>query len=275
MYEKFNPALEQEMLSAMVGLYKDKVRNEAASPYFATIDPRLLGDVAKNSIFADAASAKAFLAAPSMEKLNQDALYKIANGYTADAKALSDKYTAADDQFAQDNRLFFDGLRKSQPNRAFYPDANSTMRLTFGHVDTLPVREDRDYHGVKNNFYTDMDGMVAKYKKGDEEFDLPQKLIDMNARRDYGQYADPAGYMPVNFLSNNDITGGNSGSPIMNDRGELIGLAFDGNSEALSGDIVFEKDWQKTINVDARFVLWVIDKFSGAGHLLNEMTLVK
>lgn len=275
MYEKFNPALEQEMLKTMVQLYRDKVRNEAASPYLQTVNPQLLGDVAKNSIFASAATAKAFLNNPDAAKLNTDALLKLATGYNADAKALSDKYVAYDDQFSNSNRLYFDGLRKSHPNQEFYPDANSTMRVTFGKIATLPVRADRDYHGVKNNFYTDIDGMVAKYKKGDEEFDLPQRLIDLAKARDYGQYADAAGYLPVNFLSDNDITGGNSGSPIMNGNGELIGLAFDGNSEALSGDIVFEEEWQKTINVDARFVLWVIDKFSGAGHLLNEMTLVK
>lgn len=274
-YEKFNPALEQEMLKTMVQLYRDKVRNEAASPYLQTINPQLLDDVAKNSIFATRTSAMNFLNNPDAAKLNNDALLKIANGYNADSKALGDKYLANDDQFSNSNRLYFDGLRKSHPGQEFYPDANSTMRVTFGKIATLPVRDDRNYHGVKNNFYTNIDGMVAKYKKGDEEFDLPQRLIDLAKARDYGQYADAAGYLPVNFLSDNDITGGNSGSPIMNGNGELIGLAFDGNSEALSGDIVFEEEWQKTINVDSRFVLWVIDKFAGAGHLLNEMTIVK
>jgi hypothetical protein len=274
-YEKFNPALEQEMLKTMVTLYREKVRNEAGAPSLQTINPALLDEVAKNSIFATKNSAMAFLNNPDLNKLNSDALLKIANGFTADSRALAERYTADDDKFSHNNRLFFDGLRKSHPNQEFYPDANSTMRLTFGKVDTLPFRDDRNYHGVKNNFYTDLDGMVAKYKKGDEEFDLPQRLLDLAAKRDYGQYADPAGYLPVNFLSDNDITGGNSGSPIMNGNGELIGLAFDGNSEALSGDIVFEDDWQKTINVDSRFVLWVIDKLSGAGHLLNEMTIVK
>lgn len=275
MYEKFNPALEQEMLKTMVQLYRDKVRNEAAAPSLQTINPALLDDVAKNSIFATKASAMNFLNNPDSNKLASDALLKIANGYSADSKNLGDKYLAQDDQFSINNRLYFDGLRKSHPDQDFYPDANSTMRVTFGKVDKLPIREDRNYYGVTNNFYTDMTGMVAKYKKGDEEFDLPQRLLDLAANKDYGQYADPAGYLPVNFLSDNDITGGNSGSPIMNGNGELIGLAFDGNSEALSGDIVFEKEWQKTINVDSRFVLWVIDKFAGAGHLLNEMTIVK
>lgn len=274
-YAKFNPALEQEMLKEMVSLYRAKVRNEAASPHLQTINPALLDDVAKNSIFATKTSMMQFLNKPDAAQLNNDALLKIANGFTKDSRALAERYTVEDDRFSHNNRLFFDGLRKSNPKTEFYPDANSTMRITFGKITTLPFREDRDYNGVKNNFYTDIDGMVAKYKKGDEEFDLPQELLDLAAKRDYGQYADAAGYLPVNFLSDNDITGGNSGSPIMNGNGELIGLAFDGNSEALSGDIVFEEDWQKTINVDSRFVLWVIDKLSGAGHLLQEMTIVK
>lgn len=275
MYEKFNPALEQQMLKAMVSLYAQKVPAAAYAPSLYTINPSLLDDVAKNSIFATEASAMAFLNNPDAQKLSQDALLKIANNYASDARQGAEKYVELDDKFSISNRLFFDGLRKSHPNKEFYPDANSTMRITFGKISTLPFRDDRNYHGVTNNFYTDLDGTVAKFKKGDEEFDLPQRLIDLNAKRDYGQYADPAGYLPVNFLSDHDITGGNSGSPILNGNGELIGLAFDGNSEALSGDIVFEEEWQKTINVDARYVLWVIDKFSGAGHLIQEMTIVK
>lgn len=275
MYEKFNPALEQQMLKAMVSLYAQKVPAAAYAPSLYTINPSLLDDVAKNSIFATEASAMAFLNNPDAQKLSQDALLKIANNYATDARQGAEKYVELDDKFSISNRLFFDGLRKSHPNKEFYPDANSTMRITFGKISTLPFRDDRNYHGVTNNFYTDLDGTVAKFKKGDEEFDLPQRLIDLNAKRDYGQYADPAGYLPVNFLSDHDITGGNSGSPILNGNGELIGLAFDGNSEALSGDIVFEEEWQKTINVDARYVLWVIDKFSGAGHLIQEMTIVK
>lgn len=274
-YEKFNVALEKDMLQTMVQLYRNRVRNSAGSASLQKIDPALLGDVAASSIFADRKSAMDFLNNPNAEKLNSDALYKIASGYVADSRALNEKFTAADEAFATSNRLYFDGLRKANPDKMYYPDANSTMRLTYGSVDTLPIRADRNYSGVKNNFYTDMDGMLAKYKAGDEEFDLPRKFIDMARARDYGQYADAAGYMPINFLSNNDITGGNSGSPIMNGYGELMGLAFDGNSEALSGDIVFEKEWQKTINLDVRFLLWIMDKYAGAGYLLNEMTIRK
>lgn len=277
MYEKFNPQLEQEMLQVMVQLYRDKVRNSAAATAFQTINPQLLGEVARNSIFANQQSVMNFLNQPNQKKLSQDALYKIAYKFAENAPALNKKLAENDEAFAKNNRLFFDGLRKANTNKTYYPDASSTMRITFGNVDVLPIRNDREYHGVKekDNYITTIDAMVAKHKPGNEEFELPQRFLDMARAKDFGQYADENGNLPINFLSDNDITGGNSGSPIMNGRGELMGLAFDGNSEALSGDIVFEEKWQKTINVDSRFVLWIIDKYAGAGHLLNEMTIVK
>lgn len=277
MYEKFNPQLEQEMLQVMVQLYRDKVRNSAAATAFQTINPQLLGEVARNSIFANQQSVMNFLNQPNQKKLSQDALYKIAYKFAENAPALNKKLAENDEAFAKNNRLFFDGLRKANTDKTYYPDASSTMRITFGNVDVLPIRNDREYHGVKekDNYITTIDAMVAKHKPGNEEFELPQRFLDMARAKDFGQYADENGNLPINFLSDNDITGGNSGSPIMNGKGELMGLAFDGNSEALSGDIVFEEKWQKTINVDSRFVLWIIDKYAGAGHLLNEMTIVK
>lgn len=277
MYEKFNPQLEQEMLQVMVQLYRDKVRNSAAATAFQTINPQLLGEVARNSIFANQQSVMNFLNQPNQKKLSQDALYKIAYKFAENAPALNKKLAENDEAFAKNNRLFFDGLRKANTDKTYYPDASSTMRITFGNVDVLPIRNDREYHGVKekDNYITTIDAMVAKHKLGNEEFELPQRFLDMARAKDFGQYADENGNLPINFLSDNDITGGNSGSPIMNGKGELMGLAFDGNSEALSGDIVFEEKWQKTINVDSRFVLWIIDKYAGAGHLLNEMTIVK
>jgi hypothetical protein len=120
-----------------------------------------------------------------------------------------------------------------------------------------------------------MEGMVKKYKKGDQEFDLPVRLIEMNKGKEYGRFADKDGSLHVNFLTDNDITGGNSGSPVLNGKGELIGLAFDGNIEAMAGDVIFDSKLQRTINVDIRYVLWVIENFSGAKHIVDEMTLVK
>ena len=120
-----------------------------------------------------------------------------------------------------------------------------------------------------------MEGLVKKYKAGDDEFDLPTRLLEMYQQKDFGRYAVKNGYMPINFLTDNDITGGNSGSPVLNGKGELIGLAFDGNIEAMAGDVIFDPKLQRTINVDIRYVLWLIDKFAGAKHIVDEMTIVK
>ncbi len=274
-YDGFRPEVEKDMLQTMLSLYKAKVSADNQLPVLKYAAPAELASQTFGSIFANKESVLKFLENPSKEALENDPLYRFSGVMVSEAMMFGDKYVKADDNFAKNTRLYLDGLRKSNPDKFFYPDANSTMRLTTGKVDRLPVRKDRQYYGVKDNFYTDMKGMIAKYKKGDAEFDLPQRLIDLYNKKDFGQYKDKKGYMPVNFLSDNDITGGNSGSPILNGNGELIGLAFDGNSEALSGDIVFEKQWQKTINVDVRFVLWIMDKYHGAGYLLDEMTIKK
>ncbi|RNA60934.1 S46 family peptidase [Chryseobacterium nematophagum] len=274
-YDKINTNLEGEMLNSMVHLYQSKVNKDVASPTIMGLDSNNLSNVAYSSIFANKTSVTNFVLNPDRLKLDADPLWKIANGIVADQTASTERFVKIDDNFAKNNRLFLDGLMKANPEKKFYPDANSTMRLTYGKVDKLPIRTDRNYFGITDNYYTDMTGLVGKYKKGDEEFDLPQRVIDLYNLKDFGQYADSKGYMPVNFLSNNDITGGNSGSPVIDGDGNLIGIAFDGNSEALSGDIVFEPEWQKTINVDVRFVLWTIDKYAGARRLIDELQLVR
>ncbi|WP_407517904.1 S46 family peptidase [Elizabethkingia anophelis] len=274
-YEGFNTQLETEMLSQMASLYQSKVAADVASATVKSVNASELANIAQSSIFANATSVINFLNNPSAEKLANDKLYKFAAGYIGDNKVLAEKYAKTDEGFQKDSRLFMDGLMKAMPEKKFYPDANSTIRLTYGKIETLPKRADRDYTGIKQNYYTTMEGMIKKYKKGDEEFDLPQGLLDLYKKKDYGMYKDKDGQLHVNFLSNNDITGGNSGSPIIDSYGRLIGLAFDGNSEALSGDIVFEPKLQRTINVDVRYVLWVIDKFAGAKNLISELTLVK
>ena len=169
-------------------------------------------------------------------------------------------------------RLLVEGLRESKLAPIQYPDANSTLRLSYGKVRALPADKRND---AKINNYTTMEGMLKKYKAGDAEFDLPARLMELAKNKDFGVYADKAGHMPINFLTDNDITGGNSGSPVLNGKGELIGLAFDGNIEAMAGDVIFDKKLQRTINVDIRYVLWVVDKFSGATHIINEMDIVK
>jgi len=274
-YDNINPELEGEMLNSLVNLYKTRVKADVASPTIMALDANTLSTVAFSSIFANKTSVTNFILNPDRLKLDADPLLKIAKGIADDQRISGERFVKIDDNFAKNNRLFLAGLMKAMPEKKFYPDANSTMRLTYGQIDTLPIRDDRNYFGVTDNYYTTMEGLVGKYKAGDEEFDLPQRVIALQNAKDYGQYADKAGYLPVNFLSNNDITGGNSGSPVIDGDGNLIGIAFDGNSEALSGDIVFEDKWQKTISVDIRFVLWTIDKYAGARRIVDELKLVR
>jgi hypothetical protein len=151
-----------------------------------------------------------------------------------------------------------------------YPDANFTMRMTYGQVlDYYPA------DAVHYDYVTTMEGLMEKEDATNPEFIVPAKLKELYEAKDYGQYADKDGKLIVCFLSNNDITGGNSGSPILNAEGHLIGLAFDGNWEAMSGDIAFEPELQRTINVDARYVLFVMDKFAGAQRLIDELKIIK
>ena len=172
------------------------------------------------------------------------------------------------EELKKGNRLFIAGLREMNPDINYYPDANSTMRATYGNIGDYNPGEAMHY-----DYYTTIDGVMEKEDSTNEEFMVPSKLKELYEFGDYGQYADKDGNLRVNFISNNDITGGNSGSPVINGWGELVGTAFDGNWEAMSGDIAFEKDIQRTISVDIRYTMFIIDKFAGATHLIDEMTI--
>jgi hypothetical protein len=167
------------------------------------------------------------------------------------------------------NRLFIDGLRKMNPKHKFYPDANFTMRLTYGSVGDYAPGDAVDY-----NFITTLDGVMEKMDNDNPEFVVPNKLVELYENKNYGPYAGNGDELNVCFISNNDITGGNSGSPVINSKGHLIGCAFDGNWEAMSGDIAFEHELQRTISVDVRYILFIIDKFAGASNIIDELTLV-
>jgi hypothetical protein len=166
--------------------------------------------------------------------------------------------------------LWIAALMEMAPEKTLYPDANSTMHLSYGSILSYNPRD-----AVNYKYITTLKGVVEKYKPGDYEFDVSQRLLDLYYKKEFGRYSSPKGYMPVCFITNNDITGGNSGSPVINAGGELIGLAFDGNWEAMSGDVAYEPELQRCIVVDIRYVLWVMDIYAGAKNLVDEMTIVQ
>jgi len=274
-FKDYDMATDKDVLVNMMNIYMKNIAKEQQPSVL-----QLIGDKFKNSpeLFADKMYAKSFLvdkqrlmdflANPNMKKWNKDLA-------VINAKSMANKYFesfANPDQakFDKGYRLFVDGLRQMLADKAFYPDANSTMRLTYGTVgDYYPA------DAVHYDFITTANGILEKYDPSNPEFVLPERLIELIDAEDFGQWTDENGELVVCFISNNDITGGNSGSPVLNANGDLIGLAFDGNWEAMSGDIAFEPELQRTISVDIRYVMFIIDKYAGATNLIEEIDFVK
>lgn len=280
LYGNLYEPLERDVLIAQLNLYSTKGGKNIA-PYVAELNQKYNGNFTeyvdnalKNSIFTSRESIDAFLKNPKAELITNDELFKLSNDLMMRYRAKSDEEILSDENFARNFRLLVKGLRESGLNNIQYPDANSTLRLTYGQVVTLPEHPTRK-NDAKANYYTTLKGTIDKHNPNHDEFNNPQKLIDLYNKKDYGRYANKDKELPVNFLTNNDITGGNSGSPVLNGKGELIGLAFDGNIEAMAGDVIFDHKLQRTINVDIRYVLFIIDKYAGAKHLIDEMTIVK
>jgi hypothetical protein len=231
-------------------------------------------DVFENTMAFDDAKWKAFMDKPSAVNIVEDPAYKVAKAFINN---YNENYATKYAEFVSKNnelgRLYMKGLFEMNPAKmnSTYPDANFTMRVSYGNVKSYKPKD-----AVKYDFYCTLDGAVAKYKKGDYEFDLPAKLLELHKNKDYGEYADKKlGDIVVNFITTNDITGGNSGSPVIDAKGNLIGLAFDGNSEALSHKLEFDKDLNRTICVDVRYVLWCIEKVGGAKNIIDELTIVR
>jgi len=274
-YKHYNPYLEKELLRSMLELYENNVASDYIPDVYRTINKKFKWDIGKfvdhlfeNSIFASEASLMDFLNHPKKKTLEKDPAYIAVNSFIASYMIARLSQMTDEDKFGQARRLFIAGLREMNPGALYYPDANSTMRLTYGSVKPYKPAD-----ALFADYYTTLQGVMEKEDSTSEEFIVPAKLKQLYQQKDFGKYADN-GTMRVCFISTQDITGGNSGSPVINGNGELTGLAFDGNSEAMSSDIKYDVNLQRTICVDIRYVLFVIDKYAGAGYLVDEMKLV-
>jgi len=276
-YKDYDQALEEKTIATMFEYVYKNIEPEYCPEFLAEINKKYKGnfekyaaDAMKKSVFANEETITKFLAKPNLKKLAKDPMVVAGLGAYMDYMAVSKKIKNAAPDMNRMQRLFVYGLLDMNGNKPIAPDANSTIRCTYGNCLSYEPRD-----GVYYSYYTTLDGVMEKEDPMNPEFIVPAKLKELWAAKDYGRYANKKGELPTCFITNNDITGGNSGSPVMNAEGHLIGLAFDGNSEAMSGDIDFEENMQRCINLDVRYMLFIIDKFAGAKNLINEMTIVE
>ncbi len=273
--KEFDFGTEKDMFAQMTELYyknvpKDQLPDIYEQVIFKQYNKSYTGYanyVFSHTFLTDSNKFNAFVKSPSLAKLKGDAGFAYALSYVSNyTKNYQPKVEAFAIKKADLAREYVRQLMMMNKYKLMYPDANSTMRVTYGKVSSYEPQD-----GVHFNYYTTLDGLMTKYKPGDEEFDAPKELVELYNAKDYGRYADDDGTLHTCFITNNDITGGNSGSPVINAYGELIGTAFDGNWEAMSGDIAFDKKYKRTIVCDIRFVLFLIDKMGHAKNLIQEM----
>lgn len=278
-YKDYSASTDRKLAKRMIAIYKEKVDAKYHPAFFAEIDSKFGGSIDAfvdnlfdtsvytseekyNEAAKAAVAAGKDLSADPVEAIRKD-LHKVSGMIMPKLHESSAKINAA-------KKAYVAGTLEMMGDNASYPDANSTMRLTYSKVLPYSPKD-----AVIYDYITTLDGVMEKEDPNNWEFVVPAKLKELWKAKDFGEYALENGKMPVAFLCNGDITGGNSGSPVLNDKGELLGLAFDGNWEAMSGDVIFEPSLQRCINVDIRYVLFIIDKFGGAGYLLNEMNIVR
>lgn len=281
--ENENKASDERILAATCRMfYTDIPKDQHSQEFFNWLrttygDPadeetyqRFAADVfTKTMVFSDARWNQ-FINNPDSSSLQNDPAYRYVTAFT---KNYYNRYglfaTEFNNKINDLSRLYIKGIMQMDPQMIAYPDANFTMRLSYGSIKSYRPRD-----GVIYDYVCTMSGVLEKYKPGDYEFDLPANLVAAARKKDFGNYKDVRlNDLVVCFITNNDITGGNSGSPVLNGSGELIGLAFDGNYEALSHKITFDKDMNRTICVDVRYVLWCIEKLGGAKNIINELVL--
>ena len=273
----YDHEVDRKVAKALLPLYAEKVPAEALPEFYQTIKSTFKGDynayvdaLYNQSIFANQANFDAFISNPTLDVFSKDLSVQYALTVNQKYKELSDKLSQANGDINLLHKTFVRGLCEMYAPTPKAPDANFTIRLTYGNVKAYDPKD-----GVHYKYYTTLKGVMEKEDPNNPEFVVPAKLKELYATKNFGRYALPNGEMPTCFLTTNDITGGNSGSPVMNGNGELIGSAFDGNWESLSGDINFDNNLQRCIAVDIRYVLFIVEKLGGCKNLIDEMNIVE
>ena len=273
-FKEYDQATDRDLFVNLMTKFRDDIDPAYHPSFFATVADKYKNDFNRfadkmyaKSFLVDADRCAEFIANPSQKVMDKD--LAIIVGQSAIQTYFAGQANPAEDKFNRGYRLFVKGLREMDADQAIAPDANSTMRMTFGSVAPYKAAD-----AVNYDFITTANGILEKKDNSNPEFIVPDVLDDLIRSRDFGQYADESGELVVCFIHGTDITGGNSGSPVLDANGDLIGCAFDGNWEAMSGDIAFETELQRTISVDIRYVTWILDKFAGAQNLIDEMDFV-
>lgn len=282
-YKSFNVLSEEKILARLTQMFYENIAVTQHPQYLTDLVKKSKGKtniekfdniskkVFEKSFMITKAKADKFLEKPDLKTLQADpsfAYFKaFFDNYMTNIKPHIDEFNSINNE---EGKKYVKALMEMQTSKSFYPDANSTLRLTYGNIKSYDPKD-----GVHYNYFTTLSGVMEKENPSAFEFNVPSKLKELYKTKNYGQYANRDGDITVGFISNNDITGGNSGSPVINGNGELVGLAFDGNWEAMSGDIYFDQKYKRTISVDIRYVLFLIDKFGGASNLIQEMNIVK
>ena len=278
-YKDYDQEVEQRLMAAMMEYTYGHIDLKYAPDCLKNADRKYKGDFValvnrlfSRSIFANEETLNAYLKNPNPKTLERDEIYVYGSEILAKYRELYQAVPAESrDNLTRGQRDFVDGvLQINAGRRLMCPDANSTIRLTYGNVKAYEPRDGVTYH-----YYTTLEGVMQKEDPNNTEFIVPQRLKDLYIAKDYGPYTNSRGELPTCFITNNDITGGNSGSPVLDAYGNLIGLAFDGNGEAMSGDIDFEENLQRCICLDSRYMLFVIDKYANAQNLIAEMDIVR
>ena len=279
-FGSYDVEVDKRVFKALLPIYRKHIPERLSPSILQEIDAKYKGDgnawidaIYARSVFVDAAKLKSALRKPgakAMKKLAADPAYRASKSFfTSFLEQVRPTHAKLSEGIDTNMREYVKGMTVLYPEKTYWPDANSTLRLSYGKVEGSTPRD-----GVTYAHYTTLDGVLEKYLPGDAEFDVPQRLIDLHKAKDYGPYG-VNGTLPVCFTSSLHTTGGNSGSPVLNGRGELIGLNFDRTWESTMSDIQFDPDKCRNICVDARYLLFIIDKYAGAKHLVEEMTLVK